>query len=287
MDRNPSNCRFYKSPDHCSYFEESCTPTTGKCMRAYSPISDTIDLGYEALTHKNSYGASELTPEDLRISSKIDLTKTIPVIHIYRGYLSDDLNRLTTHQLKVSNINKKGVYTILAIYNKVSQKYYMPLSLQYMYLRKGYAMRVEFQYASILECTKPLALDVQKPVSILKLYGYTVGKTNGLPEHQRQSIIKFILDHRVLKGHEVLSLLQYFINLREKSDKNFDKAIDEWKKDLRFTANYIKNKLDKNIIPLNSDSVSMEQPEVNHNKKRLKKHKKKKPSKEFYKRTVY
>lgn len=237
MERDQNNCRFYKNKQ-CDYFGDYCDPKKGRCARAYSSKTEQINLGYEKLTRQLTYKASELSPEDFKVSEKIDLSNDIPDIWIYRGYLSDDIDKLTTKALTVSDLKKIFHYHILVIYNKNNGKFYMPLQLQIEYLKKGYIMRVNFQYATISECTDPIQLDEQQPMSILKMHGYTVGKSNGLPEFQRHNIIKFLIDNNIMKPHDIISLLQYFINLREGSDKNFDKAIREWRKDLGFTANY-------------------------------------------------
>lgn len=74
--------------------------------------------------------------------------------------------------------------------------------------------------------------------SILKLYGYTVGR-NGLKDYERQNIISFVLDNGLMTKHEIISLLQGHIYRRRYNFRgNYNKAINDWKKDIMFTEKY-------------------------------------------------
>ena len=65
-----------------------------------------------------------------------------------------------------------------------------------------------------------------RPYSMLKMYGYSVGK-NGLDQRSRQHIISFLIDNGIMLKHEIISLLQGNIRLREDSYTDYSIAIGE------------------------------------------------------------
>lgn len=75
-------------------------------------------------------------------------------------------------------------------------------------------------------------------MSVLKMYGYTVGKSSGLSQIQRQEILAFVIDHKLMKGYEIINLLQFNIATR-KRQKKFQEAVSDWKMDVAFVTKYM------------------------------------------------
>ena len=81
-----------------------------------------------------------------------------------------------------------------------------------------------------------------------KQYAYHVGKNSDLTEKQRRTILALLLDSNIVSKVKIISLLNYFISMRENSKNDYSQAISDWESDIRFVSNY---KLDeKNQILL-------------------------------------
>lgn len=76
--------------------------------------------------------------------------------------------------------------------------------------------------------------------SMLKLFGYSVGYT-GQTERKRHEILRFILDNKIMDSAEIKNYIEYFIRYNGKRN-NMDLARIEWKSDIKFINDYIKNK---------------------------------------------
>lgn len=72
--------------------------------------------------------------------------------------------------------------------------------------------------------------------SILMQFGYSVSKTEGLTDNQRQKILSFLVEQHVLTKNEIISYLDFFIRQR-KNDKYAD-AIKKWTKDRNYIRSY-------------------------------------------------
>lgn len=69
--------------------------------------------------------------------------------------------------------------------------------------------------------------------SIIHSYGYNVNSIDELSEEQRRGILKFVIENGIMRKHEVIALINHFINLRKNTLKH-QYAIEKWKSDLRF-----------------------------------------------------
>lgn len=104
------------------------------------------------------------------------------------------------------------------------------------YMKKNYHPNVIFRYAGSSTCTRTLSSIDMSEMSILKMYGYTVGKS-GLSMQSRHALLEHILDNKIMKGHDIISLLQFNISMRE-HESRFSQAITDWKNDIGFVAHY-------------------------------------------------
>ena len=72
--------------------------------------------------------------------------------------------------------------------------------------------------------------------SILKGYGYSVGRAGGLRIGQRQELLAEIVDLEILTVKQVVGLLGFFV--RTHTDDKFAQARYEWKADIKFIQEY-------------------------------------------------
>lgn len=82
--------------------------------------------------------------------------------------------------------------------------------------------------------------------SILYSFGYNVNAQNNLSDKQRFKILSFIVDNGVLSKSEVISYLNYFINMRI-GRKEYKNAISKWKMDINSLNNYKAIKVNKKV----------------------------------------
>ena len=77
------------------------------------------------------------------------------------------------------------------------------------------------------------------PQSILMQYGYNVSQKDNLSSVQRRGILEMLINERICTKHEIISLLNYFIHMREARDTNmYDLAISKWEADRDYVDNY-------------------------------------------------
>ena len=82
--------------------------------------------------------------------------------------------------------------------------------------------------------------------SILYSFGYNVNSQNNLSDKQRLKILTFIIDNGILSKSEVISYLNYFINMRI-GRKEYQNAINKWKNDIKLLNSYKSIKIDKKV----------------------------------------
>ena len=75
--------------------------------------------------------------------------------------------------------------------------------------------------------------DFKKSESKLKQLGYTVAKTIGLSDSERQKILQRVIDNGVMSKDAICDFLKNNINLH-KNQTTFAEAIDKWMTDLVF-----------------------------------------------------
>ncbi len=76
-----------------------------------------------------------------------------------------------------------------------------------------------------------------RSISELRLYGYTV-RAGVMTEAQRQGLLKFIIDSKLMKKHEIIRQLRWYIDYLGKNPNN-ESAVDKWYNDLYFVQTYV------------------------------------------------
>lgn len=69
--------------------------------------------------------------------------------------------------------------------------------------------------------------------SLLHSFGYNVGSTENLSDVQRRKILKFVIENGIMNKHEIISLLNYFINNR-RGNLSMSNAIKKWESDVTY-----------------------------------------------------
>ncbi|MDR0861590.1 MAG: hypothetical protein LBN30_02295 [Oscillospiraceae bacterium] len=76
------------------------------------------------------------------------------------------------------------------------------------------------------------------PESVLHLWGYNVNNDNGPDKEERQMIIAFIIDRKILTRYEIVEHLRWLIDTRSRQWEIYSDAIKSWENDVEITFNY-------------------------------------------------
>lgn len=136
--------------------------------------------------------------------------------------------------------------TITGTYCKTCNKYYIVESLFKEVLRFGMP-NCNIEIYDMLSEGYGYNQEL-KEKSILKEFGYSVGKKENLTEKERQHILGYLIDYEILSKSRIISYLEYFISQREYSTKDFSLAINKLQKDLNFVNEYRKGDFRKVFI---------------------------------------
>lgn len=222
-------CR-YREKNYCIYSNRNCNPKNISCVK-YHKTKSASAITYTSNTSKISakIKANALVPV---LYAKTVRCKKKTTVYVYGGSLTAPKDQLLDYKLIVNDIlDRKKVYQLYAVYNTTTHKYYMGDQVLQYYIKKNYHPNIIFKYANASECSDPFSSHSTNDLSVmsvLKMYGYTVGKSSGLSQIQRQEILAFVIDHKLMKGYEIINLLQFNIATR-KRQKKFQEAVRDWK----------------------------------------------------------
>lgn len=87
-----------------------------------------------------------------------------------------------------------------------------------------------------------------KQESILHSFGYNVGQIEDLTDKQRREKLSFIIENGVMNKHEVISLINHFIDMRKGMEKQKN-AVKKWESDI----GYLKK---NNINPIRNVEIN-------------------------------
>lgn len=232
-------CR-YRERNYCIYSNRNCNPRNISCVKyhklTYAPVVP-IDNG-------NAGNNSVKKSSDSLIPTTYDKTITCnnTMIFVFGGALNIKKKYLSDVRLIVQDvIDQNKTYALYVIFNRKTKRYYMGEQVLNYYIKKNYHPNVLFKYASSGECTEPFtthSMDNLSAMSVLKMYGYTVGKTSGLSDEQRHILLEFIIENKLMKCFEIVNLLQFNIAMRER-ELRYQKAVRDWKNDIYFVTHYI------------------------------------------------
>lgn len=164
-------------------------------------------------------------------------------VYVFGGRLNLPKQQVRDYYITVSDImdQLKKHYILAAYYEKLN-KYYVSYTQIQQCIKMGCHLKLKL-YIDNTAGTETLEdFSGFNPYSLLSLYGYKVG-INGLSTFQRQTILTYIIEHDILSKWEIIEKLQSNISLREnRTDKDFGKAIENWKNDIMFVNSYGINK---------------------------------------------
>lgn len=112
---------------------------------------------------------------------------------------------------------------------------YVDIDLFRDYVKKNgrSAIAPDFGYRSSFSSKN---FDDLKPESVLKGYGYSVSKTDGISLSQRRELLAEIVDLEILSVKDVVSLLDFFI--RTRTNSAYAEARYKWQSDKKFIQEY-------------------------------------------------
>lgn len=197
------------------------------------------NIGMVYLGNKESNNTTQRKVKDIEpivIPKETITPEKIPDIYVYRGYLTVPKQNLIDYYMFVNDVSHTNRYKIIVAYNKVNRRYYMGIK-QLEKLHKNNCFP-EIVIHESTEGSEPLYVGDFRQASELGMYGYKVGKS-GLPKKRRHEILKYVIDEKILRRYEIVSLLNGNITLREyRSDRDFSKAISDWEEDIDFVNDY-------------------------------------------------
>ena len=144
------------------------------------------------------------------------------------GHKIDDIQAEIDVINKFGEVSKKSINAyycescnLYFIYNKdyeLLRKNYIPLCSIYEYNKwiEGYNNGISFNQESLLHS-----------------FGYNVGAKEDLSEKQRRKILLFIIENGLINKHEIISLLNLFIDMRRNNPSQMN-AIKKWQSDISF-----------------------------------------------------
>lgn len=189
----------------------------------------------DLLLYNSIYATEESSADD---EAKID-TKDIIVLTGYynRCIYQEHDTEIVNAAVHMVDFNKQMTWeeTVKVFYCRSCNCYYMFISDFEGLKKKGY---LGCKVVTIQEYTKGLKNGARwKEQSVLKQYGYSVSKQDGLSKDERQNILSFILENTILTIPRTCDYLNWFI-VMAKDNPNKKEAIEKWEEDIEFVKKY-------------------------------------------------
>ena len=134
-----------------------------------------------------------------------------------------------------------GMYFIMESTYQRIKKIGVPLC-KYISKKPAVGYRKDKEYDDYYFDYRKLDLNNLAPESILKRYGYDVSQETDLSSVERRNILSALIDYEVLTKSEIISYIDFFINLRKgkKSiySSKYANAVSKWESDRRYIQDY-------------------------------------------------
>lgn len=156
---------------------------------------------------------------------------------LHTVYLYSHKNALKENEYEMVNVlvrcaNSQDVVPITVYYSKAQNKYFLNSASYLMYKKKHGLPYIKLEYYQTTENQYHM-----KDQSDLKLYGYSVSKTDGLSQKERQELIGQLIGAGLMEQHQIINHLEWLIRSHQ-YDERFDDACYAWQNDLEFTYSY-------------------------------------------------
>lgn len=241
---NKNFCRCLQANGYCTISGDRCKEGSVKCIRDKSYMKNASLAPNESVkksgerSKKNSLYSEIIENERYGKNKKISVLNykgLIITIYVFKGFLRLNKNQTTDYYVYLQDYHTKIKYKLLVAYNMQTGRYYMS-DTQIKWLHKN-KIFIDAIFCACNEGSEPMnTLDMQA-FSKLALQGYRVGK-NGLSSPVRHSILRYVIDNKIMKKYEIVEHLQGLISLREdRNDKDFSLAIRSWREDIIYVNN--------------------------------------------------
>ena len=266
-------CVYLKSKNYCQRADMDCNPHSPKCQQYVKAYTHPVSTGTSAGIEPNRKVLR--TDKDIIIPNakckRIKYTNTEPTIVVYHGYFSNDKRKIVNQihlkrvmaDLRENDIQAYAelfnladyLLTILNIFTNTyfdmyvtgylsGDRYYISDTEYKKYLSKGFSPKANIKY--INRTGGRGDFENFSEYSILALYGYRVGRTNGISVEKRHAIIDFVIASEKETARNVISSLQNNINLRKDSYKDYSYSISNWENDIDYIHKHMKDKFASN-----------------------------------------
>lgn len=169
----------------------------------------------------------------LKVQKRFDPKTTTLYVHQGKIKCLAQNHNVISITLKIPSTIKASYVVINANYCFDCDRFFIS-SDEYEYYRSIYPiMLVRFEYLTD-ESTLGRNLADKSP---LMLAGYTVRATVNYSEAQRRNILRNVIELGILKKHEVINYLNYFISMNGKA-RGMEAAVEKWETDLEYVRSH-------------------------------------------------
>lgn len=157
--------------------------------------------------------------------------------HLHTVYLYSHRNTLRDEDYEMVNIlvrcaNCEDIVPITVYHSKSEDKYFLNSETYLLYKKKYGLPYIRLEYYHIPDIQFHM-----KEKSDLRLYGYSVSKTDGLPQKERQELIGQLISAGLMEQYQIINHLEWLIRTHN-HDNKYDDACNAWRNDLEFTYSY-------------------------------------------------
>lgn len=155
-------------------------------------------------------------------------------LYVHQGYIKclKEHHKVINVTLRIPSTIKRNSVVINANYCFDCDRFFIS-SDEYEHYRSIYPiMLIRFEYVSDSGLGRYLA-----DKSPLMMAGYSVRANLKYSDAQRQNILRNVIELGILKKHEVINYLNYFISMNGKA-RGMEAAVSKWEKDLEYVRTH-------------------------------------------------
>ena len=152
-------------------------------------------------------------------------------------YRKDDSDDTELVDMLLYSLGRNRYEIIHATHDKLHNVFFTDMSLFKQYIKKHGRPSIKFNFVSKENDNYNGSFwDTLNHESLLKAFGYSVSKADGLSRLERQKILSDIIDLEIMTVSEVKNMLNFFASTRQ--NIKYQDAVNKWREDEYFVINY-------------------------------------------------
>lgn len=231
----------------CVFADRKCSPYSLKCKYNKDVFKNNTFYYPTETTNKTNTSTKRLSYnlyENERYgSNKVIIAlsdNSVTELYVFNGFLQLNPAQTIDYEMTIKDLHTGRTCTILVAYNKTTGKYYISETQIKYWHRKNFFPKIVLNMCN--DGSIPMVTDGFQEFSKLALYGYKAG-VHGLSETQRHRILRYVIDNKIMRGHEIIKHLQGLIFMRNQQyNKDFSVSIEDWENDIIFVEKFITEK---------------------------------------------